>query len=238
MALLKLPQIRSDGIEYIDQRHLYFNKYVYRARVYSPGIYYTTWNLSLEDLNKRIQTNKSRLANANVDHLLKFNDWKNNQKKGKDKICTIRIEGNCASVFSNDFAHLKTLEDIGCEIDYTMVADDIPTGTKYFVNEPKYKHRIHLKSKRVPEDFPNKLANLFERYKGTGTKIAPCPSLKDWLSDRGVPSLGGWLAWKRSFCSSHFFIDYNDESFITLFALSFDNMISRKYKLEKRPQST
>ena len=30
MALLRLPQIRSDGIEYIDQRNLYFNKYVYR----------------------------------------------------------------------------------------------------------------------------------------------------------------------------------------------------------------
>ena len=237
MALLKLPQINSDGIEYIDHRHLYFNKYVYRARLYSPGMYLTTWNLSSDDLIKRVQNNKSRLANANVDHLLKFTDWKNSQKKGKDKNCTIRLEGNCASVFSNDLNHLKTLETIGCDMDYTMVADDIPAGTKYFVNEPKYKHRIHLKSKRVPEDFPKKLAALFERYKGTNTKISPCPSLKEWLTDRDK-SLGGWLAWKRSFCSSHFFIDYNDESFITLFALSFDNMISRKYKLEKSPQST
>jgi hypothetical protein len=238
MALLKLPQIRSDGVEYIDQRSLYFNKYMYRARVYSVGMYLISWNLTREDMQIRINSNQRRLSTANADQLLKFSEWKNSQLKGNNRICTIRIEGDVASVFSNDLTHLKTLETIGCVVDYTEIGDDIPLGVKYFVNEPKYKHRIHLKSKRVSEDFPNKLAAMVERYKGTGTKIAPCPSLKEWLSTRGVPSLGGWLAWKRSYCSSHYFIDYNDESFITLFALSFDNMISRKYNLKKRPEST
>jgi hypothetical protein len=85
---------------------------------------------------------------------------------------------------------------------------------------------------------------MFDRYKDTGTKISPSSSLKDWLSQRGTPSLGfpqnlgGWASWKRNYSSSHYFIEYNDESFITIFALTFTGMISRKYSLEKRPEST
>lgn len=238
MALLKLPQTRSDGIQYIDHRSLYYNKYRYRARFHCLGIYLATWNLTKKDLESRISNNKYKFKNANASIIKKFIDWKNTQVKGKDRINIIRLENNTASVFSNDLNNLKTLESLGCVIEYTEIDDNIPVGIKYFVNEPKYKHRIYLKSKRVSEDFITKLKNMFDRYKGTETKIVPSESLQNWLNDRGTPSLGGWLAWKRSYCSSHFFIDYNDESFITIFALTFDSMISKKYKLEKRPEES
>lgn len=235
MALSRLPQIRSDGIGFVDYRTLYFSKYVYRARVHMVGAYLCSYSSKKEDFEKRIRANKS-IKTANPDDLVKFSVFKKAMKKGEG---TIRIEGNIASVFSNDLNYLKGLETLGFVVDYTEVQDNVPTGTKYFVEEPKFKHRIYLKSKRVSDDFPKKLQNMFERYKGTNTKIVPSPSLKDWLNERrGTPSLGGWLAWKRSYCSSHFFIDYNDESFITIFALTFTNMISRKFTLEKRPEST
>ena len=234
MALLKLQQIRSDGIGFIDYRTMYFNKYVYRARVHMTGAYLCSYSTKKEDFQRRINANKS-IKTANADDLVKFAIFKKEMKRG---LGTVRIEGNVASVFSNDLTYLKELGLLGFTVDYSEVQDNVPTGTKYFVEEPKFKHRIYLKSKRVPEDFPKKLQKMFDRYRGTATKISPSPSLKEWLTERQIPSLGGWLAWKRSYCSSHYFIDYNDESFITIFALTFDNTISRKFKLEKRPEST
>ena len=233
MALSQLSQIRSDGIGFIDYRTLYFNKYVYRARVHMVGAYLCSYSSKKEDFEKRIKTNKS-IKTANADDLVKFATFKKEMKKG---LSTVRIEGNVASVFSNDLNYLKELQTLGFVVDYTEVQDNVPTGTKYFVEEPKFKYRIYLKSKRVPEEFSKRLQGMLDRYKGTATKILPSPSLKNWLTERGTPSLGGWLAWKRSYCSSHYFIDYNDESFITIFALTFDNMIYRKFKLEKRPES-
>jgi hypothetical protein len=235
MALLKLPQKRNDGVEYIDHRSLYYNKYRYRARLYCTGIYLAMWNLSLDDIEKKVKSNKHRLKDASAYKIKNFIDWKNTQPKGNNKINTVRIEGNVASIFSNDLNSFKSLENLGCPIDYTEIGDNIPIGTKYFVKEPKYKYRFYLKSKRVHEDFRTRLALLFDRYKDTETKIFASPSLKQWLEID--TSFNSWSFWKHNYCSSHFFIDYNDESFITLFALSFDqNMISAKYKLEKRPE--
>lgn len=237
MALLKLQQTRSDGVEYIDHRSLYYNKYRYRARFYCTGIYLAMWDLSLEEIERKVKSNRHRLKNASADKIKNFTDWKNTQPKGKNKTNIVRIENDTASVFSNDLNSLKTLENLGCHVDYTEIGDNIPVGTKYFTREPKYKHRIYLRSKRVTEDFRNRLSLLFDRYKNTNTNISPSPSLKDWLQ---ISNFGtGWSTWRRLSCSSHFFIDYNDESFITLFALSFDqSMISAKYKLEKRPEQT
>ena len=238
MALLKLQQIRSDGIGYIDHRDLYFGKYTYRARVHMVGAYLCSFATKKEDFQKRIKFNKKTLALAKVDDLVRFAEWRKEQKKEKKSEITFRIENDCASVFSNNLDFLRELETMGFNVDFTAVEDVVPVGIKYFVNEPKYKYRIYLKSKRVSDDFPKKLENMFARYKGTGTKIVPSPSLREWLTERGTPSLGGWLAWRRSYCSSHYFIDYNDESFITIFALTFTSMISRKFTLEKRPEST
>ena len=238
MALLKLQQTRSDGVGYIDHRDLYFGKFNYRARVHMVGAYLCSFATKKEDFQKRIKFNKKTMAGAKVDELVLFADWKNTQKKEKKSDITFRIEGQTASVFSNSLEFLRELESLGFNVDFTAIEDIVPTGTKYFVNEPKFKYRIYLKSKRVPEDFPKKLQNMFDRYKGTGTKISPSPSLSDWLNERGIPSLGGWLSWKRSYCSSHYFIEYNDESFITIFALTFTSIISKKYTLEKRPEST
>lgn len=238
MALLKLQQTRSDGVGYIDHRDLYFGKFNYRARVHMIGAYLCSYATKKEDFQKRIKINKKTMAGAKVDELVLFADWKNTQKKEKKSDITFRIEGQSASVFSNNLEFLRELESLGFNVDFTAIEDVVPVGIKYFVNEPKFKYRIYLKSKRVSEDFPKKLKNMFDRYKGTGTKISPSPSLNDWLTERGTPSLGGYLSWKRSYCSSHYFIEYNDESFITIFALTFTGIISRKYTLEKRPEPT
>jgi hypothetical protein len=166
--------------------------------------------------------------------ILDFYNWKVATKK--DKTATVRIEGEIASVFSNDLDLLKTLELIGCHVDYTEVDDTIIAGIKYFVRDPKFKYRIYFKSKRVNEDFRTKLQNFIERYKDTDTVIVPSGSLTSWLKDDSNYVRGSWsYHWNKCYTSSNYFIDYNDESTLTLFSLMFSGMISKTYKLEKRP---
>jgi hypothetical protein len=140
----------------------------------------------------------------------------------KDKTATVRIEGETASVFSNDLNLLKTLENIGCHVDYTEVDDTIIVGVKYFVREPKYNYRIYLKSKRVNDEFRNKLQNFIKRYENTSTVIVPSGALTNWLSDDTNYVRGSWsYHWNKCYNSSNYFIDYNDESTLTLFSLIF-----------------
>lgn len=223
---------KTPGIDYIDNRDsLYYNKYRFRARIHCAGIT-MTWFCKTTNEVIALRNKHRRWKESNETGVINFINWKNNIDK-KANPHTIRVEGNIGSVFSNDLNFLKTLETTGCTVDYTEVNQCIPTGTKYFVRQPKHKYRIYLKSKRVQNDFKGKLGDFINRYKKTDTVITPSPALQHWINF--IPSSYSWQAWKTGYCSSQFFIDYNDESIITLFALIFDGMISKKYKLEKQP---
>jgi hypothetical protein len=237
MALSQLPTKRDDGIDFIDQRSsLYYNKFKYRARFYCKGITLAWFNYTEEEIIDKIEKFKNRFVGANSKHIMEFYNWKLETKK--NKTATVRIEGEIASVFSNDLDLLKTLENIGCPVDYTEVDDTIIAGIKYFVREPKYKFRIYLKSKRVNEHFRDKLQNFIKRYENTDTVIVPSGSLENWLKDDNNYVRGSWsYNWSKCYTSSNYFMDYNDESTITLFSLMFSGMISKTYKLEKRPDS-
>jgi hypothetical protein len=239
MGLLQLTQKRSDGIDLIDTRaSLYYNKYRYRARFYCTGITICWFCKNDKDVDERAKKHKSRWAQADLASVKQFLAWKNNNiTTGKSKTATVRIEGNIASVFSNDLDLLKTLEGLGSNVDYTEVDSSIPEGVKYFTRDPDYKYRIYLKSKRVKGDFHEKLKNFVDRYKDTDNKMIPSPSLKMWLNIRKDPNGTRWTSnnWRLEFCSSHFFLDYNEESSLTLFMIMFQDSVSRKFKLEKRP---
>jgi hypothetical protein len=235
MALSQLPTKRIDGIEFIDQRaSLYYNKFKYRARFHCRGVTLAWFNYTIDEIVEKIKKFPTRFSGANSKHIMDFYTWKIATKK--NKTATVRIEGEVASVFSNDLDLLKTLENIGCHVDYTEVDDTIISGVKYFVREPKHKYRIYLKSKRVNDDFRTKLQNFIERYKDTDTVIIPSGSLAHWLKDDSNYVRGSWsYHWNKSYTSSNYFIDYDDESTLTLFSLMFSGIISKSYKLEKRP---
>ncbi len=234
MALLKLKQKRNDGVSYIDNRgSLYYSKHRYRARVHATGVNVLWFAKDEKDLINRLKGHPKRFANADEGTLIKIFNWINANPKKKCNYA-LRIESNVAAFFSNDLDFLKTLETTGAEIDYTEIDESIPEGTKYFVNEPKHKYRVYLKSKRMPEDFNEKLRDFFARYEKTDTKMSPSRALRDWI--KPVPSnLTSWASWKRRYCSSSYFFDYDNESTLTLFMLVFDGIISKKFKLEKRP---
>ena len=241
MALLRLTQKRSDGVWFVDHRSsLYYDKYRYRARVYAVGIHQLYWIKSEQMLRERYKKNSKQFKNVELEKLVKFFIWMFPKRNNKDKVYGFRIESDIAAVFSNDLNLLKDLENIGYSVDYTEVVESIPYGVKYFVKEPKHKYRVHLKSKKVHAGFADKLREWINRYEGTNTVISPSNALKQWYTPELLnftnPYVPNWNQnWRTRYSSSSFFIDYNDESTLTLFMLMFDGMVQRHYKLEKRP---
>ena len=242
------------SVDTIDQRNtLYYNKYRYRARLHLIGLNRTWYCRTILDYVERIEKIKKdtsrdvwvdryrgdlnkELEKIDYDLIEKYINWRNTYFTPVDKAdkrVLVRIEHNVASVFGNDLQLLYTLESVAGKgsVTYTEVDACIPTGVKYFKNEPKHKYRSYLKTKyNVEEKFREDLIKFFDRYKNTETVIVPSLALESWLRPAKH-------TWSRRNCSSHFFIDYDDDSTNTLIGIMFGNMISKRYKLEKQPDS-
>lgn len=229
MLLVNAPIIKVDNRE-----TLYYGKYRYRARLKLFGLNRTYQAKSIIDVLERIRKySRPKDDEIDVDNISRFIDWRNkyaNPDSTLEKQVMIRVESMTAGVFSNDLQLLKTLEFIAGSdaVDYTEIDTSIPTGIKYFVKKPRYNYRLYLKSKRVNDKFISELSRFIERYKETDTVIVPSEALKKWLK-------GNVKHWLHHYCSSHYYIEYNDESTHSLIGLMFGDMISRRFKLEKRP---
>lgn len=233
------------GIDLIDHRStLYYSKYNYRARLTVPGLnrtYYTKTFIHYLKLLERIKKGnpigriQQEIDLIDLDSIERYIDWRNTNAKGSKKSAMIRVEGNTAGVFSNDLQLLKTLEFIApgiATVDYTEIDQSIPHGVKYYVKKPKHNYRVYLKSKRVDDNWKESMNRFIDRYKGTDTVIVPSDAFRYWLDPNKQKHSFYWI---NNYCSSHYFIDFDDESTDTLFALMFGNMVNKRFKLEKRP---
>jgi hypothetical protein len=220
----------------IDRREsLYYGKYQYRARLKLDGLNRTHLAKTMLDVLHRLKKygRQKEIASLDLDCLERFINWRNKYATPIDKAdrqALIRIESVTAGVFSNDLQLLQTLESIAGKdsVDYTEIDTSIPTGVRYFVKEPKYKYRVYLKSKAVKDKFVEDLRRFIDRYKDTQTTIIASSSLDSWLN-------GNARNWAYRYCSSHYYIEYNEESTHSLIGIMFGDMIKRRFKLEKRP---
>lgn len=214
---------------------MYYNKYMYRGTFYMWGVRRTSNAKNMLDYLKTLKyyaehafskpQAQKELDAIDLNQIEQYLDWR---EVNREQI-TIRIESDKVSIFSNDLALLKTLEKFGT-VEYSQVDVSIPKGVKYFVKEPKYKNRIYLKSKAVTPTFHTELTEFIDRYAKTATVIVPSNGLKYWLHSARRNS---WWGYRHT--SSSFFIDYNDDSSFTLISLFFHDMLSKHFKLEKRP---
>jgi hypothetical protein len=242
-------------IDTVDQRStLYYNKYRYRARLHLLGLNRTWYTKTITDFVQKIEqlkndvvhmwnkpyyslTTTSDITNIDIDAIERYLSWRNiyfTPINKSDKKVLVRIEHNVASVFSNDLSILQLLESVDGpgSVSYTEVDTCIPTGIKYFKNEPKHKYRSYLKTKYNIEDkFREDLIKFFDRYKNTNTVVVPSLALRRWLK----PDSRKWNRWQNRHCSSHFFIDYDDDSTNTLIGIMFGDMISKRFTLQKEP---
>lgn len=236
MGLLKSVD-NVKGINYYEYRDTdYFNKFKYRARFKVPGIRFTYWAKNVDQWKKKVKV--GRVWNRNftdaekndmllhADTIEKFLEFKHKVKK--DKTASIRIENDTTAVFSNDLAFLHELKKWGVSLDFTEAVSGQYSGVKYFVNEPKYKYRVYLKSKRIEDNVRNDLIKLLESNKN----LNPSRAFKEWLDDKNSKT-----SWRKRFLSSSYCIEYNDESTLSYLALMHGEILGRKYKLEKRPEA-
>lgn len=234
MGLLKSTD-KVQGINFIDYRDCnYYNKYNYRARITIEGLrrgYYhdpdefearllanKLWGRIGKDEMERIKENM-----PDIKTILQFR-----QDNRKNKQITIRMEGNTMAVFHNDLDLLHKNFDglMGATVDYSQVETAGYVGVKHFVNEPKNKFRVYFKSKRAPDNFREGVNKLLAANK----KLKPSGALTRWLRESN--GARGW--WYGNYLSSNYFIDYNDESYLSYLHLMYGEFLGKKYRLEKR----
>jgi hypothetical protein len=235
MGLLKLTN-DIPGVTSIDYRDkLYYSKYEYRVRITIRGLsrgHYFSPNEFEERFKKNTlwgrmgDAEKAVIAN-NMPAIKQTLAFKHQYYKNKD--VTVRVEGNTFAVFGNDLQFLH--DQFDNLSDYTPEFTKVETsgfkGTLSFAKEPKYKYRVFFRSKRVDESFRPELKKIIEK----NTKLRPSPALKSWINTQD--NMKG--RWWYSLISAHFFIDYNEESYLSYLTLVYGDQLGKKYKLQKRP---
>lgn len=219
---------------------LYLHKFQYKAVCKIKGAGYTYYVNDIETFMSRIErlkdlgkkTNKygvrtiddqwkEYFEEIDVDQISRFLTWRDTVQKEK---CTIRIQNNTVSFFSNDLSLLKTLENIDTKLKlYKVQALDVET--LYFAKEPRYKYRTFFKSKRVYEDFYKNVLEFVERY--PNAKVSP--GLIQYAIIRKTSYS------KFMYMHGSYFIEYDDSSMVTILHMLFPGMMGKTYSLAKRP---
>lgn len=240
MGLLKSID-NVPGINFYEYRdEPYYGKYLYRMRVQIPCVRYTWWCKKPEDLDTKMSGKFHSYGNIKKQDLQTVRDNEQALKaiiviqteRKKTKKIAMRIEASTVAFFSDDLAELQKIEKTlggGYNCDYTEVQTSQYAGIKHFVNEPKHKFRIYLRSKRVDDTFHVELSNTIGRTK----TLYPSPALIQWM--KRDPKRYG--IWHFRWTSSAHFIDYDDESTLSYLALMHGDVLGKKYKLEKRPDN-
>lgn len=201
------------------RKQLYYNKYLYRASFTFKFARYIT-------LSKNIQSFKLNLIKffgVNIDEgfdltqVFNFIDFYHSKS---DNIC--RIESENVSLFGNDLDKLKEIcESITTYVEYTKaIVYDVIVFKKY----PKFKNRVYFKQKYLKKYDLEKIKEFINLH------------VDKKLNAKASNSLTYLLYWNpfnnysNYFHGSHY-IDYNDESFLTLVYLWLDKYVGKNYKL-------
>ena len=229
---------------------LYYGKYKYRVRFNLLGLTRTngakTYLRFLKGIKELMsissetspwssvpyrEKTRNDISNIDLDAMERYYIWTIAAKE--NKVVRIRIEGNNCSIFSDDLELLKTVQmiDPTMELSFSSVDVTIPTGTKYFSNKPAHNYRVYFKNRLVDDSWRTELGAFIRRYKNTKTIIIPSKSLSYWIS----PIKHQW--YNSRWCSSSYYIDFDDESTYTLLSLMYGDMLKSHFKLEQHPTS-
>jgi len=214
---------------------LYYNKYQFRAKIINSELASTRNITTIAEFTKRkhhyftygIGIAKPKiLSDSELESIGKYLTWVNKHSES----VTIRVQGNGVSVFSNDLSLLKTLANIYPSTRFSKV-DLLATpvaGIKYFVNQPKYQHRVMIKNSKIKSETLSDILELFDRY--DDTVMRPSKSFLKWLY-----RVNKWPLNAQVYIYGSFYIDYNDPAVLTLMHLTLSDIFGKSYKLEKRP---
>ena len=223
----------------------YFDKYQLRAQIKLPGIQHFRNTKSTEDFENRLDYSLApnyhtgskdarttvRTKVRDVENALrKFITWKHTNSN-TDFIC--KVSFNTVDIYTNDLymiQDLKILLDNEQKIDFNFYrAEKIPNFERSVVyhKNPKHMFRLFLASRVWTYD---ERQTLLEFLNQNSRSVFPCSSLIEWITRvyRGI-NLNN-TRWS----SSSFFIDFDDEQFITYFGLKFNGSVGKLCHIKKR----
>jgi len=241
---MKMGLLRSvkdvPNIDYYEYKeNNYYNKYRYRAKFRIEGLRFADYAKTPAGLIKRlneggyrkVRADTKALAMENINELNNFINWRNSNKK--PGVITFRVEGDTASIYSNDLELLLTLKELGLvTVKMTEVQVEQFAGTKYYVNKPKHNYRIYLKTAYIEEKtFIKDLYDTISKSK----ELVPSSALKEWLDKYVNRPIASQNSWSYRYTSGTHSIDYDNESTLSYLVLMYGHMLGKRYKLEKRP---
>lgn len=168
-------------------------------------------------LNKRIS--QDEVDTLNLDALEHIMRWISTNKS----TTKYRVSGNKVTMYAND---IKLLQDFyyvpKVSITEAIVGD---IGFMYFRKEPKFKYRVYLTNgKHI--NFNKELREFLARYANSTVKLGVSNSLKRHIS----------AMINYNYIYETYYIEYNEESTFGLLALTFGEMLGKRYELALQPK--
>lgn len=210
-----------------NRNRLFYGKYKYKVSIDIVGSRHLSYSGNYDEFAKRL-SNKGYAIEVNYEGS-KYRKLFDFYKKYMD---------NKEVTFLRDFSFLgfyTSNEDILNELMVLnlglKVYEAVPPPAKvmYFAKEPQYKYRMYLKATRVSEPLIDSISGFCDTYKD-----------KDINISNGLIQFIDSKHWKKRFYSylnNNFFIEFNDDSMITIMHLMMSECIGKTYRLEKRPES-
>jgi len=197
----------------------------------------TRYTKTVEDFKAKIQSLRNITSIASVDRAEMnridwsvFEQWFAWKQQHSENIRT-RLEGNIVTIYTNDLTILNVLNTLGDLIVYEPgMLMSPPKGIKYFAREPKFKYRVYLTDAKVHETFYTELDEFYKRFMNSNTKIQLGRSVRRYIR---MEKMYGYLS---HYANRRHYIEYNDETMLTLLHLQFSGAVGDAYKLEKQPQ--
>lgn len=210
-----------------NRNNLFYGKYKYKVPIAMAGSRHLTYSRTYDEFEKRL---------SNIGYAIEVNYGGSKYRKLFDfykkymdnkEVTFLRDYGFLGFYTSNeDILNELMVLNLGLKV-YEAVTP--PTKVLYFAREPQYKYRVYLKAKRVSEPLIDSLIGFCDTYKDKGINISS-----------GLIRFMDSKHWKKRFYSylnSSFFIDFNDDSMITIMHLMMSECIGKTFKLERRPES-
>jgi hypothetical protein len=243
-----------DGIEFFrdtDGPDLYYGQYRYKFCTRLIGVHYARSAPTVVDFEFRIHNSRNWFTisatrtiaeellddGANIDFLHKFVQWRKLVKESSEPVKLV-LSHNCVTLYTNSMSFINScLENsflrvglISCH--YRERVGNFDKNTVYHVN-PKFEHRLYFKY----TVFDIELAkNFIDFVHGHGMIFNPRVRgiIKNGLKSRVQWNYG--IRPKQIEIYNNDYIEFNDNSLITVFALKYPHMVRKICEIRAKYQ--
>lgn len=217
---------------------LYYDRFIYRAKISIENIQYFRHVKSVEKLWTQLSyvsnLRSMGMSITDVAKVKRFVEWFENTKYSKKDYC-YSCNTNYINFYTNDISIInELLVQLSDEValsdklvppyyDLYRVIDNPKTDRSViYLVDPKYRYRIYFKWGKTTETQREDLINFIE-----SNDIVCSVAFEHWVKKRLHKNYSHYL-W------DNYFIEFNNEMLVTLLSLKFDGLVRKICNVEKR----